>query len=362
MNRPRIRPTCFRLAFVLSLMCVFPVTCVGEERPIQNTGEPADLKKPVQVFIMLGQSNMLGFGKVGPQDKVGTLEKLTKSDGKYPHLLKPDQSWSERNDVRYVQLMHRRGNMSILRDEWLTVKGAHIGPELQFGHIMGEVLNAPVLVIKSCIGNRSLGWDLLPPGSESFEYDGKIYAGYKQSPLSWDKGTDPEPIEWYAGKQYDDDIGNAKKILANIGDYYPGAKEYEVAGFVWWQGHKDQNPAHASRYEQNLVHFIKTLRKDFDAPDAKFVLATIAFGGDELSGDGLKVAEAQLAVSGDHGKYPEFVGNVKTIDARPYWRDKSVSPSGAGYHYNHNAETYMEVGDDLGWAMAELMATAQESP
>jgi len=28
---------------------------------------------------------------------------------------------------------------------------------------------------------------------------------------------------------------------------------YEVAGFVWWQGHKDQNAGHASRYEFNLV-------------------------------------------------------------------------------------------------------------
>ncbi len=25
-----------------------------------------------------------------------------------------------------------------------------------------------------------------------------------------------------------------------------------IAGFVFWQGHKDQNAAHASRYEQNL--------------------------------------------------------------------------------------------------------------
>ena len=50
-------------------------------------------------------------------------------------------------------------------------------------------------------------------------------------------------------------------------------------------------------------------------------------------------------------------GNVKAIDARPFWRDKSVSPSGQGYHYNHNAETYMEVGNALGWAMAELLKT-----
>lgn len=316
--------------------------------------KPAAINKPVKVFILLGQSNMLGFGKVTPEDKDGTLTHAIKTKKKYPHLVDDEGNWTERKDVRYVQVMHRRGSMATLRNEWLTVKG-NVGPELQFGHIMGHVLDEPVLVLKSCIGNRSLGWDLLPPGSKQFEFEGKIYAGYKESPLSWEKGTKPNPINWYAGKQYDDDVANAKKVLADIGKYYPDAKSYEVAGFVWWQGHKDQNPAHASRYEQNLVHLIKTLRKDFNAPDAKFVLATIAFGGWDLKGPGLMVANAQLAVSGETGKYPEFAGNVKAVEARDFWRDKSVSPSGAGYHYNHNAETHMEVGNALGWAMADLL-------
>ena len=320
--------------------------------------KPAAMAEPVKVFIMLGQSNMLGFGKVGPEDEKGTLENRVKKEGRYPHLVDDQGKWTERKDVRYVQVMHRHGQMSTLRNEWLTVKGGLVGVELQFGHIMGHVLDEPLLLLKSCIGNRSLGWDLLPPGSKQFEFEGKIYAGYKESPLSWDKGSEPKPIAWYAGKQYDDDIGNAKKVIENIGEYYPAAKSCEVAGFVWWQGHKDQNAAHASRYEQNLVHLIKTLRKDFNAPSAKFVMATIAFGGDKLSGHGLTVANAQLAVSGETGKYPEFKGNVKTIEARPYWREKDVSPSGAGYHYNHNAETYMEVGNALGWAMAELLKGA----
>jgi len=108
------------------------------------------------------------------------------------------------------------------------------------------------------------------------------------------------------------------------------------------------------------VHFIKALRKDFDAPDAKFVLATIAFGGDELSGPGLIIAEAQLAVDGGTGKYPEFRGNVAAVDARPFWRDKEVSPTGAGYHYNHNAETHMEVGNALGRAMVRLLEQNKE--
>ncbi len=169
------------------------------------------------MFILLGQSNMLGFGRIGPEDKKGTLTYLTKEEKKYPHLVDDQGNWTQRRDVRYVQVMHRGDKMSTLRNEWLTVKGKHIGPELQFGHIMGHVLDEPVLVLKTCIGNRSLGWDLLPPGSKQFEFEGKIYAGYKESPLSWAKGTKPKPIAWYAGKQYDDDIGNAWYLAFNSG-------------------------------------------------------------------------------------------------------------------------------------------------
>lgn len=44
------------------------------------------------------------------------------------------------------------------------------------------------MILKSCIGNRSLGWDLLPPGSERYELVVKdkqgvektmVYAGYQ---------------------------------------------------------------------------------------------------------------------------------------------------------------------------------------
>lgn len=319
-------------------------------------GNAASHSKPVKVYILLGQSNMLGFGKVSPAETTGTLEYLVKEKKRYPHLIDDTGKWTTCQDVRYVHVMHRRDKMNVMRNEWLTPRGS-FGPELGFGYVMGYVHEEPVLILKACIGNRSLGWDLLPPGSEQFEFEGKIYAGYKQSPLSWDKGTQPEPINWYAGKQYDDDVANVKTVLANLADYYPGYNQqgYEIAGFVWWQGHKDQNAAHAGRYEQNLVHLIKTLREEFDAPSAKFVLATIAFNGHQLTGHGLTVATAQLAVSGETGNYPEFRNNVKTIDARPFWREAEVSPNKKqSYHYFHNAETYMEVGNALGRAMVEL--------
>ena len=335
----------------MKLLLLAPLLAPVLGLPCHQVEPPPAAPPKVQVYIFLGQSNMLGYGQIAPQDNPGTLLNLVHEQGKYPWLLDEEGGWVERDDVHYAQTTVNHRHFP------LTVKDRFVGVELPFGHVVGDATEAPVLLLKACIGNRSLGWDLLPPGSERFEHGGRIWAGYKDSPNSWEKGTEPEPINWYAGKQYDDDTANAKKVLAELEKHMPGyeGQGYEIAGFVWWQGHKDQNPALASRYEQNLVHLIKTLRKDFDAPEARFVLATIGFGGEALAGPGLQVAEAQLAVDGRMGKYPEFADNVRCIDARPWWREKDVSPNGRGYHYNHNAETYMEVGRELGEAMVSIL-------
>lgn len=145
-------------------------------------------------------------------------------------------------------------------------------------------------------------------------------------------------------------------MLKNFDASFPHWKGrgYEIAGFVWWQGHKDTgSEAHASRYEQNLVHLIKTLRKDFDAPNAPFVVAT-GCGNEGREGTGLQIAEAQLAVDGDKGKYPEFKGNVTSVDTRDFWPDPAKSPKNQGFHYHQNAGTYMQVGEAMGKGMVEL--------
>jgi len=331
-------------------------------------GAAADMTKPVRVYILMGQSNMLGFGAVEPEGTPGTLATLVKA-GRYPFLVDDAGAWTVRHDVRDVFVMHNRGRMDVKRNAWLTppAKG-RFGPELGFGAVMGTVHEEPVLLLKACIGNRSLGWDLLPPGSARYVADGKVYAGYKDRPDSWPadpaKGTATEPppwldkqgkpIDWYAGKQYDDDVANAKRVLADLATYYPEATHgHEVAGFVWWQGHKDQNPVHAAHYEDNLVRLIKALRQEFNAPNAKVVLAT-GCGNPGREGPGLTIAEAQLAVDGDSGRHPEFKGTVKAVDVRPLWPDPEASPSKQGYHYFWNAGLYMDVGLALGKAMAEL--------
>jgi hypothetical protein len=310
-------------------------------------GKPADMTKPVKVFILLGQSNMVGMGKIAGGE--GSLENAVKNKNKYTYMVDEAGKWTERKDVRFVRYMSGKGP---LNNEWMTVKTCRtIGPEFGIGHYLGDAIDAPVMILKCCIGNRCLGWDYLPPGSEPYEFEGKTQSGYRGTPENPKGNGEKVAGAWYAGKQYDDDTADAKKVLAELDKHYSGATKYEVAGFFFWQGEKDcGNPAWASRYEQNLVQFIKQLRKDFNAPDAKFILATLGEATKGSGGNGGKVLDAQLAVDGTSGKHPEFKGNVATVYSNP------LSHGGSGNsHYGGNAETYMDVGEAMGRAMADLL-------
>ena len=266
--------------FALGAMMWLALSATSAAQLPEPDGRSADMSKPVQVYILLGQSNMLGFGKIKGDDT--SLEHAVKEKGLYPYLIDNAGGWTVRNDVRNVRVMGSgTGAMRRFNNEWMTITGGNIGPEIGIGHHVGEAIDAPVMILKSCIGNRALGWDLLPPGSEGFEFtDDKgvtwVHPGYKGSPERWEKGTEPKRIDWYAGAQYDGDLARAKQVLAELDKHYPGAKEYEVAGFFWWQGDRDsRSGALSSRYEKNLVHLIKQLRKDFNSPSAKFVCATL---------------------------------------------------------------------------------------
>jgi len=340
------------LSVVLGI-CVFGALGLSpvEQQLPDPDGKPADMSKPVQVFILLGQSNMLGFGKVPGADKDGTLEHAVKAKKLYPYLVDDAGAWTVRKDVRFVRVMNDRE----FNNEFMTVKG-NFGPEIGIGHYVGNVIDAPVMILKSCIGNRSLGWDLLPPGTPRYSHEGQECPGYKETFKSKkDKTIVPfvaggDCLQWYAGKQYDSDVAAAKRVLADLDKYYPGAKGYEVVGFCWWQGDKDfRNKAHAAEYEKNLIRLLKALRKDFDAPDAKLVIATLGQTKKDATGTHGQIINAMFNVA-DSDKYPENKGKVATVYTNPL--SKGGSSSG---HYSKNAETYMNVGEGMGKAMAELL-------
>jgi hypothetical protein len=311
----------------------------------KHDGKPADMSKPVQVFILMGQSNMVGLGNLG------SLEEAVKSKSKYPYLVDEGGAWTQRKDVRNVFVMCS-GNSPAKdqHNDWMSVSNRNkLGPEHGIGHCLGNAIESPVMILKSCIGNRSLGWDLLPPGSEPYKFNGETQPGYRGTPKDPKGNGEPVVGEWYAGCQYDGDVAAAKKVLENLDNYYPGGKKYEVAGFFFWQGEKDcGSEAHAEQYEKNLIQFIKQLRKDFDAPNAKFVLATLGEAKKGEGGNKGKITDAQLAVDGSKNK--EFKGNVATVYANPLCKGGSGNS-----HYDGNAETYMDVAEAMGQAMVELL-------
>jgi hypothetical protein len=270
----------------------------------------------------------------------GDLEAVVKREGKFPYLVDEEGEWTVRQDVRYQEArLAEDGAGSMLT---ATSNGRSIGPELGFGYVLGTYHDAAVLLIKTAQGNRALGFDFRPPSSGR---------------------TDPDS-EWES-LEYRLMVEGVRKTLAKIDELVPGyaGQGYELAGFAWWQGHKDGgSPNHVAAYEENLVNLIQDVRAEFDTPDLPVVVATVGFGGHDMSEAYLDILEAQLAV-GDPARRPELAGTVTSVDTRDFWREVDESPREQGHHYNRNAETYLLVGDALGRAMVRLRGgTAEPLP
>ncbi len=284
---------------------------------------------PVTIAYMKGGSAAFWMEQIGLQGR-GDLETVVKKEGTFPWMVDDKGNWTVRKDVTYAEA--RVNPDGKWEDLTATSNGKFIGPEVAFGFVMGQAHDEQVLLIESSMGNRALTFDFRPPSS-----------GYGEPRNEWE------------GKEWDLMITGVKTVLGKIDQVIPGyqGQGYEIAGFVWWQGHKDAGKS-KEEYEACLVNLIKDLRKEFNVPEMKAAVATVAFHGWNLPEKWHGVHAAQMAV-GDAGQHPEFAGNVASVDARGYWRPANESPTATDYHYNHNAETYMLVGDALGRAMASMM-------
>jgi len=294
----------------------------------------AGRRYPVEITYFKGGSTAFWMSQEDLLGK-GDLESVVKRQGKFPWLTDEAGNWTVRNDVYYqdARINFKGSPLSP------TSNGRTIGPELGFGHVMGTYHDEQVLLIKTAMGNRALGYDFRPPSS-----------GRKDPQSKW------ESLEYKLM------VEGVRKTLNDIQKIVPGYKGqgYEIAGFVWWQGHKDSfSPQLIAEYEQNLVNLIRDVRKEFEAPDMPVVVATVGFGGYNMSEEFQRIFEAQMAI-GDPQKHPEFAGTVACVDTRSFWRDVDDSPAEQGYHYNRNAETYMLVGDALGRAMVGLLGGKAE--
>lgn len=268
----------------------------------------------------------------------GDLITITTKDGKFAYLIDDAGRWTARNDVTYIdpRLFAERASSPLSAT---SNNGKSIGPELGFGSVIGTFHDEQVLLIKTAMGNRSLQFDFRPPSSGR---------------------TDPNND--YEGYEYRAMVKGVQDTLAKIDQVVPGYKGqgYEIAGFAWFQGHKDSGST-KEEYEKHLVNLINDLRKEFNAPKMKAVVATVGFHGYRLAtGNWHGVWQAQMAV-GDAQQHPEFAQTVASVDTRDFWREVEESPRNQDYHYNRNAETYLLIGEAMGRAMVRLQGGQAEA-
>jgi len=256
--------------------------------------------------------------------------------GKYTHLAEPDGSWVARGDVVLKEARLRPDSPAVPLSA--TANGNMFGPELGFGFVMGTFHDEPVLLIKTAQGNRSLAFDFRPPSS------GRL-----------------APDNDYEGYEYRAMVKGVRDVLQNLGTHMPGyqGQGYEIAGFAWWQGHKDAG-IETSEYEKHLINLIEDLRKEFNAPDMRAVVASVGFDGYGMNENYLRILAAQMNV-GDPVKHPEFSKKTASVDTRDFWRDVEEAPQPQGHHYNRSAETYLLTGEAMGRAMVNLLGGAAET-
>lgn len=299
---------------------------------------------PVRVFVLAGQSNMEGHGFIAEDPKrnggKGSLEFLVKdpaSAKRFARFVDSKGNWRQREDV-WISYLDRRGPLS-------AGFGANrdlIGPELGFGWVMGDAIKEPVLLIKCAWGGKSLAVDFRPPSAGKVPYSlgAKNDAAIAQDPT-------------IVGKYYRATVALVKAALADIKDLVPGSDgKYVLSGFAWHQGWNDRiNEDFTREYESNMACFIRDMRKDLGAPKLPFVIAETGMGGQaEKDARALELMNAQAAVAAR----PEFKGNVAFVGTRAFWRPAEDSPTGQGYHWNTNAETYVLIGEAMGDAMKRL--------
>jgi len=350
-----------RTALTLALTLALAITLSVVPADASQAG-----KSPVKVFIMAGQSNMEGHGLIEfggnreadykrkglTDEQIATKKQCVLSHcvkdpakaARFKHTIDAAGNWVVRDDV---WVYYKRGRGGLKKGGVTVGYGANdqrIGPEFQFGHVMGEALDNQVLIIKTAWGGKSLALDFRPPSSGKPTFE--IKPGRS--------GAKPK-----VSKYYHDMLTDVRTALRDLKTHFPdhNGRGYEIAGFVWFQGWNDGcNETYAKEYETNMANLVADVRKDLGVKDLPIVIANSGFGGKGPERDRVAnrcrqyLQPAQAAVA-------KRTPRASCVDTRECYRPKEIS-AGRGdiEHFYSNAETYFLIGDGIGEAMKKLLA------
>lgn len=323
------------------------------------------------------------------------------------------------SDRVYIASIADRNNKSGKLGVGYGADEVKIGPEYGFGLSMAQKIKGPILLIKTSWGGKSLMYDFRPPSAQDFKKT-KSYADLvesaKQKRINYEKevNTFPERLKAYedqlaayhekmktatdkekrnlreprkprkpasklkapnidnAGFYWDEMAKHVNDVLADPKKHHPdydAGQGYEIAGFVWFQGYNDQfNPEWSGNYAENMKIFIKDVRATFKTPNMPFVIGVLGTGRIKEKVDENKVSIAQREAA----KYPEFIGNVLSVESYkdysnyshsvfekgwpPHYHEWNTVGSDRPYHYLGSGAFFVRLGDSFANAMAGLMA------
>ena len=298
--------------------------------------------KPLKVFILAGQSNMEGHAKIETFDYIGDdpatapLLKMMRDENGQPRVC--DHVWISYLTGKYDGSANGEGTGKLTagfgaRDD-ATKSNGKIGPEFTFGLTLDKALKEPVLIIKTAWGGRSLHTEFRPPSAGPYELSEWQKKNY---PKQEGHGIPKDFEKWKADKAketgvfYRFMVDHVKRVLADpkrVCPAYDAKDGYEIAGFVWLQGFNDMVDSHTypdqgkptrfAAYSDLLAHFIRDVRKDFNAPRMPFVIGVMGVGGLKANKDTVAFREAMAAPA----EMPEFKGNVIAVQTAPFWSEE----------------------------------------
>ena len=322
----------------------------------------------VKVFVLAGQSNMEGKAN---NELLEHQAQAPETKDLFKHLRK-DGKWIVRDDV-FIKFLGRKGGLTIGYGS-----PGRTGVELEFGTVMGDHFDEPVVLIKAAWGGHSL-FKLFRPPSAGLPGDAALQAELEQAQKRVKqnnekrKRNDPLPtmadIKKPYGQSYRNMMSEVKDVFDNYETMFPTlkGKQLELAGFVWFQGFNDMWGDAPAEYASNMKHFILDVRRDLKAPMLPFVIGALGQNGSKPAKGGmLAVRNAQLAMN----DVPEFKGNVKAIRTdvladknaerlivgwQNHFEEWKKVGSDRPYHYLGSAIWFNRMGKAFGEAMLELL-------
>ena len=320
-NRLSASARCFARSIILSLGFA-----------VVGLASAAAASKPLKVFILAGQSNMQGHAKVSTFEHIGMdpatkpmLAEMLGADGK-PKVC-------ERVWISSIGCADAEQTGKLTAGFGSTTE--KIGPEFTFGIYMEKFTDAPILLIKTSWGGKSLNTDFRSPSAGPYVFNETQLAAFQKQ--NKDVAAMKAEKAKATGVSYRLMVEHVKMVLGDIKRLVPGydaAQGYELAGFAWFQGWNDMvdgstypqrdKPGGYDAYSTAMAHFIRDVRQDLNAPKLPFVIGVLGVGGptSEYLPDQMRYKathqnfrDAMAAPA----KLPEFKGNVAAVLAEKYW-------------------------------------------